>query len=161
MELSIETSISAPAETVWDILGRRFAEIEDWSSTVRSSRPLTLYEVPAGLSVASGAPVPGRETTTRAARLREVLTEYSDAERVLTFHGVGLPRFLTLATDRQSVHAVDAQHSRVTFDIRVEGGPLVRALGPLLARRMRRTFGTVQDDLRVRAEAAHAAGGRS
>ncbi len=92
MDIHIETDINAPADDVWAVLGSRFAEIASWSSTVQSSRPLASEDVPPGFTVAAEAPVPGRETTTRAGTLREFLTEYSDSERVLTFRADGLPR---------------------------------------------------------------------
>lgn len=152
MDLHIETTVNAPAGAVWSILGQRFADIASWSSTVRSSRALSLEDVPSGWTIANDAPVPGRETTTGAGTLRESLIEYSDSERVLTFRGDGLPRVFSLATDRQAVVEINANRSRVTFDIHVEGGLFFAVLAPLLKRRMARTFGIVQDDLRILAE---------
>ncbi len=73
MHLRLEQSIAAPAQSVWQILGPRFAEISEWSTFVKTSRALDPQEVPASMSVPPEAPVPGRETVTKA-KLVEVLT---------------------------------------------------------------------------------------
>jgi hypothetical protein len=56
------------------VLERDFAGIDVWSSFVKTARPLDTSEVPDDLTVAPGAPVPERETTTKVT-LKEVLTE--------------------------------------------------------------------------------------
>ena len=154
MELRIEQRIDAPADHVWRVLGTEFAEIDRWSTFVKTSRPLDRGEVPSGLTVAPTAPVPGRETTTKAT-LKEVLTGYSDEERTLTFVGLGLPPIIRLARNVQSVRADGPDRSTVVFEITFDFlGPFA-VLGVVAKRRMATTFGRVLDDLKRHVEAAH------
>ncbi len=136
MNIVIETEINAPAETVWKILAHQFADIASWSSTVDQSAPIGMDEVPSGMRVAPEAPIPGRETKTKAATLREILVEYSDADRTLTFLGDGLPKVIPMASDRQTVEAIAADRCRVTFDVTMELRFPVSLFTPLLKKRI-------------------------
>jgi len=151
MNVHLETPIAASADDVWQKLGREFAQIEDWSTVVRTSRAIGTDEVPEGLTVAPEAPVPGRETTTRVT-LIEVLTEYSDADRRLTFEGVGLPPIVRRALNTNSVRATGSASSVVVFDVQMDFRGPFGVLAPLMKRRMRKTFGEVQRDLKAHVE---------
>ena len=35
MQFTVTTQIDAPADTVWELLGRRFADIAEWSDIAR------------------------------------------------------------------------------------------------------------------------------
>ena len=59
MQLHLEQEIHAPADRVWEVLGRQFAHIERWSSTIERSRAIDPSEVPQGLTVDPAAPIPG------------------------------------------------------------------------------------------------------
>ena len=146
MELRLETPIDAPADAAWQLLGPEFAQIDRWSSFVRTSRPIDRSEVPAGTMVAPTAPVPGRETTTKAT-LIEVLTAYSDDERTLTFEGVGLPPVVSYAGNTQSIVETGPNSSAVVFEVRMDFKGPFKLLGPVMKRRMQKTFGAVQADL--------------
>ncbi len=157
MQFTITTPIDAPADVVWELLGRRFVDISEWSDVVRSSRAIGLDEVPPGVAVAPEAPVPGRSTTTRVT-LTEVLTDYDEAGRSLTFVAANLPPVIRNVSDRQSVRAVTAASSEVDFEVRVDLAGPVALFAPLLRRRMQHTFGRVQRELKRAAEAAATAG---
>ncbi len=88
IHVQVSTPIAASPDRVWEVVGHRFADIATWSTTVRESRPLTPDEV--GRSpVAPGAPVPGRQTSSPAATLREVLVEWERDQRAFTFDTLG------------------------------------------------------------------------
>lgn len=59
-EVHGEGEIDAPADEVWNVFGRQFAEMDEWSSIVTDSRAMTDEEVPSRVAAAPGAPVPGR-----------------------------------------------------------------------------------------------------
>ena len=153
MKVYIETSIDAPADRVWDVLGRRFAEIDQWTSIVDTSRPLEPEEVPTDVMVAAGAPVPGRETKSRVLTAKEVLVEYSDSDRQFTFDTADLPRVMKSARNRTRVTEVGSDESVVSFDIEIEPDGVMRPFMPILKKRMTRSFGTVQQDLKDHVEA--------
>lgn len=153
MHLKLETDIAAPADDVWRVLGIQFADIDNWSTFVKTSRTIEASEVPPSFTVAETAPVAGRETSTKAT-LIEVLTDYSNRDRSLTFHGVGVPKVVKRARNVQSVREVDANRSTVVFEVDFDFvGPL-ELLGPLVKRRMEKTFSEVQTDLKRYVEAA-------
>ena len=97
MRVQLEQDINAPADAAWHVLGSQFADIANWATFVRSSRALRAEEVPNSITPDLDAPVPGRETTTLAT-LREVIIDYSDTRRALTFAAIGLPRIVRRMT---------------------------------------------------------------
>ena len=155
MHVRLEKKIDASADAVWEVLGTEFANIDRWANFVKSSRPIEAAEVPPGVRAARSAPVPGRETITKV-RIVEVLTAYSDADRTLTFQGVGLPKIVTLAEDEQSVRVDSSSSCTVTFDVTMTFlGPFV-VFEPLMKRRMTKQFSEILGDLKTHVEAAAA-----
>lgn len=153
MDLHLETAIDASADDVWAVLGRDFAGIDSWASFVKTSRAIEMDEVPDHLTVAAEAPVPGRETTTKVT-LTEVLTEYSDEDRTLTFDGVGLPPIVSIARNVNSVRPTGDGSSMVSFDVHMGFRGPFAIMAPVMKRRMLKTFGEVQQDLKQHVEAA-------
>lgn len=151
MHVRIETDIDAPADDVWETLGTRFTEIDKWAGVVKTSRALDADEVPPELETAPDAPALGRETSTRVT-LREVLTRYDNDARSLTFVGVGLPPMVSRAEDTQSVVETGTRTSKVVFEIDFDFRGPFKVFDPIMSRRMRRTFGGVQADLKGHVE---------
>ena len=119
MQLHLETEIAAPAQRVWEVLAHNFASIDQWASVVDKCRPMDRGEVPDGWTVAPGVPVPGRVTTTKFATAKEVLVEYSEADREFTFDTADLPRILKMAKNHSKVSEVGPNQSVVSFDIEI------------------------------------------
>lgn len=149
-QVHLEQNIDAPADAVWNTLGTQFADIDSWASFVKSSRALADDEIPASVTVAPGAPVPGRETTTLAT-LKEVLVAYSDNDRSLKFTAIGLPPIVKVMQNTQTVHET-ATGSKVTFDIEMEFLGPFSILGKVMSRRMAKTFPGVLIDLKNHVE---------
>jgi len=143
MELHIETEINAPAEKVWEILAHQFDDIADWSKTVRESRAIDSDEMPVGFTPASNAPFPGRETVTAVATLQEIIIDYSEENKELTFAGAGLPSFFVHAKDRQRVIPQSPDKCLLTFDVDIKLRGVFKLMEPILKRRMHSTFSGV------------------
>ncbi len=154
MELHIETEINAPAEKVWEILAHQFAEIGEWSSTVKESRELSAGEIPSRFIPASNAPALGRETIAGpGVKLKEVITEYSEEKMELTFEGIDLPPLVfNSGKDTQSVISKGSNKCLLTFDVDMQPRGIFKVINPLLKRRMGSTFGAIQKELKVHAE---------
>ena len=150
--VSIETKINAPADEVWAVLGKRFEEISEWTSVVESSRALDLKEIPSDYVPSPHAPVPARQTTAknkgRTSTLIEVVTMYSDEKRELTFYGVGLPKFIDFASDRQRVIANGPNESTVVFDVEVRLTGIFTLFKGKVKKRFEENFKNVQLDLK-------------
>ena len=154
MHVQLTKDVDAPAEIAWQILGPEFATIAEWADFVRASKPVSTAEVPASVTVAANAPVPGRETTTKAT-LREFITSYDEEGRTLTFDADGLPAIVTRGRNVQSVTATGPETSRVTFDIDFDFRGPFAILGPIMRKRMGESLGSVMDDLKAEAERRH------
>jgi polyketide cyclase/dehydrase/lipid transport protein len=144
-ELSIDFIVEAPAEAVWDVVGRRFDHIGEWATAIPASAA-----IPAPSS--QGVPVAGRVCRTGVHLLPEVtetIVAYDDIGRTLTYEASGMPAFVTVARNTWTVTALDRRRTRLSlraqFDTRGALGRLVR--WALLAQ-VRRTSRHLADDLR-------------
>ncbi|TNE85056.1 MAG: SRPBCC family protein [Deltaproteobacteria bacterium] len=152
MHVHIETEIDAPAQVVWQVLAHEFGTIETWSSTVVSSRALTVDELPDDARVDPAAPVAARQTTSAFVTAREYFTAFDDAGMVFTFAALDLPFFLTRAMNTSRVEALDAGRSRVTFDVdMVLWGPFALGSG-LMKARFTKAMRAVHADLKAESE---------
>jgi hypothetical protein len=121
--LSHQFTVEAPADAVWDVIGRRFDRIGDWataipmSTAVGRSNDATAATVPPAISGIVGAPVAGRVCQTGVRllpQITETITAYDDAARSLTYQASGLPRFVITARNTWTVTPLDQHHTRVT-----------------------------------------------
>ena len=135
MELQIKQQINASADKVWEVLAHQFAEIGEWSPRIEYSRALALNEVPAGLKVASNAPVPGRITPNPLGQLYEVLTEYSEDEKTFTFEVPGPAPLFSLTKNTTKVAALDVDKSLVTFNLDLLPKGIFKLFSPVIKRR--------------------------
>ncbi len=152
MQRTLEITIDAPAEKVWDILARRYCEIAGWTRAVQRSWPMRQEQIPPEVQVAPAAPFPGRMVVTPLGQLGEVLTEYSEPERSFTFLALGVPGIVTRSTDRTTVHALGPSRCRVTLEIELLLWGGFRILEPLLKRRIARALQPMLEDLKHFAE---------
>ena len=151
MDLHFEQEIKAPAEKVWEVLGKQFAEIGEWAPGVASSRVLDMSEIPSPVKVAASAPVPGRATGNPFGETKEVLTRYSEEKMEFTFEGVGLPPIFSSAQNTTRVIKKGATKSLVIFDAQLVAKGFFKFLNPLLRRRLSRSKfgpGTLIKDLK-------------
>lgn len=139
MRLFIETEINTSADTVWDILGHQFADIGMWFTGVDYSRALTTEEIPAEISVAERAPIPGRITQNKAGTMKEFLVKYSDQDRSFTFYVTGIPRFIISHSENNSrVIEIAPDKCLLVFDIYMKFILPFMILSPLLKQRLRK-----------------------
>ena len=153
MHVYIETEINARADKVWQILAHQFGDMADWTATLSESRALSVNEIPATLTPAPTAPVPARETTSKVIKAIEVITEYSEENRTLTFNAAGLPPMMASARNTQMVVSKGDNKSLVSFDIHIELKSIFKLITPILKRRFGAAMGGVQQDLKAYAEA--------
>ncbi|WP_164873332.1 SRPBCC family protein [Rhodococcus xishaensis] len=113
MKLSNDVEIVAPAEAVWDVIGRRFDKIGEWATAVPASAAIP------GSPTVDEAPVAGRvcQTGIRVApNVTEAIVAYDDSTRSLTYEAEQKPRFLSVARNTWTVTPVDQQRSVVSYD---------------------------------------------
>lgn len=157
-ELRTSFYIAASADTVWEVIGRRFDHIGEWATAIAASAAL-LQTPPQGatggrLAVASdaiGAPFAGRVCQTGIRLVPEVtetLVAYDDSRRTLTYQGSGMPSFVSTARNTWTVTSVDERRSRVFLEAKFEThGLLGRLAGLAILAQLGRTSRHLADDL--------------
>jgi hypothetical protein len=120
--LSAQIIVEAPADAVWEVVGRRFDRIGEWATAIPGS--LALPPSPSS----PPAPVAGRVCATGVPfvpSVTEMLVAYDEAGRTLTYEAAGLPAFVTAARSTWTVTPLAPRRSRVTIEARIETrGPL-------------------------------------
>jgi len=113
--LTRQITVEAPADAVWDLVGRRFDRIGDWataipaSTAIASAPPGTAPTRSPALTVVD-APVAGRVCQTGVRLLPQVtetIVAYDDAARTLTYQANGLPAFVATARNNWTVTPLD------------------------------------------------------
>ena len=157
MKIHLRAEIAAPADATWEVVGRRFAEIAEWSSAVETSRTIAVSEVPASFAVAPDAPVPGRGIPNPLGEVVEVLTQYSDDERTFTFEANGPAPIFSHTQNTTKVTSQGANSCLVTTDLVLSPRGVFKLIQPLLAKRFQtsgRGPAGVIKDLKQHMEAA-------
>ena len=72
MDINVETPMNAPAEAVWDVWARQFANIAEWASVVEESRAIARDDFPPDVRVDDRGPVVGRQFDIRSLRTRRL-----------------------------------------------------------------------------------------
>src|SRR3954470_12814116 len=135
-ELSTEFDVAAPADAVWEVVGRRFDRIGEWATAVRTSTA-----VPAGRVCTTGVRLVPRVT--------ETLVAYDETNRTLTYEASGMPAFVTLARNTWTVMALDDRRCRVTLKARFDTRGLLGLLGRwVILAQVGRTSRYLAEDLR-------------
>jgi hypothetical protein len=134
--LSRHIIIAAPADAVWDLVGRRFGRIGDWATAIPTSTAIGhTFDQTASSAVSeiAGAPVAGRVCQTGIRlmpQVTETIVAYDDATRTLTYQASGLPGFVAAARNTWTVTRLDERRTRVSlqaqFDTRGLFGALAR-----------------------------------
>lgn len=160
-ELSTDFVVAAPADAVWDVIGRRFDRIGEWATAIPASTALlppagtataqAVTRLPVGQIIA-GAPVAGRVCTTGVRLVPWVtgtLVAYDEANRTPTYEGSGMPAFVTTARNTWTVTPLDERRCRVRMRARFVTRGLLGHLGrwAILAQ-VGRTSRYLADDLR-------------
>jgi hypothetical protein len=160
-ELSTEFVMAAPADAVWDVIGRRFDRIGEWATAIPASTGLpspagtitvqAAPQLPTGRLIA-GAPVAGRVCTTGVRlvpRVTETLVAYHETNRTLTYEASGLPAFVITARNTWTVTPLDERRCRVTLRARFVTRGLLGHLGRwVILAQVGRTSRYLADDLR-------------
>ena len=152
----VQTKINAPADKVWAILVKQFPDISNWTSFVESSKALTADEISSDYTPAANAAIPARQTTVgnkgKTSTLVEIVTMYSDERWELIFYGLGLPKFIEYASDKQSVIVNGENECTVVFDVKVRLKGIFKLFKGKAEKRFAENFKKVQNDLKIYAE---------
>lgn len=161
-KLSTELIVEAPADSVWEVVGRRFHRIGDWATAIRASTaipalagpPTTMPAAaqPSNAPVDFAAPVAGRVCEVGLPllpRVEERLIAYDEARRTLTYEARGMPAFVTSARNTWKVVPLDPQRTRVEIEAQFDTHGVLGRLGRwVILAQVGRTTRHLADDLR-------------
>jgi hypothetical protein len=135
-ELSTGFDVAAPADAVWEVVGRRFDRIGEWATAIRASTA-----VPGGRVCTTGVRLVPRVT--------ETLVAYDETNRTLTYEASGMPSFVTTVRNTWTVTPLDERRCHVTLKARFDTRGLRGLLGrwAILAQ-VGRTSRYLAEDLR-------------
>ena len=154
MNFSSHIIINAPAEAVWDIIGRQFDRIGEWATAIPASAAVP-EDVP-GQPTVTAAPVAGRVCDTGIRMLphaTEMIIAYSDSDRTLTYQATGMPAYVGVARNRWTITVVDQQRTQAAFEaVFAPRGILGRLLAAWLLVQIGRTGRHLLGDLKHYAE---------
>ncbi|MFK7922722.1 MAG: SRPBCC family protein [Bacteroidia bacterium] len=153
LAVNVSIDINASAAEVWNILGTQFAEIEKWSSAITSSEEVPYSQVPSHIVAMSNSLVAGRKTKSKTIDATEIIVEYSDAKKALTFVNAETPSFLVYAINYTQVSTLAANQSRVTFDIELQLKGLPIIFKSVFKKKMTKAMTQLQQDLKQYVEA--------
>ena len=100
-EITGEVLIHAPAETVWDILGKNYSRIGDWASVIQQSASMEHLSIPRGSDAGGRSCTP---TLPFVRAVTEELTYFDEATKTFRYEATsGLPGFINKAENTWSV----------------------------------------------------------
>ncbi len=114
MQLQKEVIINAPASKVWETLGINYASVGDWASIINES----------GERNNSAGELTGRTCESSYGAVKEMITAFDEDAWLLSYKADGLPAMFKEGGNTWQVHALDANRSKVTMDLKMKLAPL-------------------------------------
>lgn len=146
MKFSKQIIVNAPAEKVWGVLGRDFANVGNWATLVAHS------EVNTEAPVVNNSPVGGRLCNTSIGKISEEFTAYDDQNMSFSFKGVITSKMFTNLISTNKVTAIDDNTSEVIATPNVELTFLGTLMFPLIKLQLSKAVSGGLDDLKYYVE---------
>jgi carbon monoxide dehydrogenase subunit G len=146
MKFSKKIVINAPAEQVWNVLGRDFENISKWATLVSNS------EINTEAQVVNNSPVGGRLCNTSIGKISEEFTEYDDHNMSFSFKGVITSIMFTSVISSNKVTAIDENTSEVTATPHIELTFLGTLMSPLIKLQLSKAVSGGLEDLKYYVE---------
>jgi hypothetical protein len=146
MKFSKQVVINAPAEKVWGVLGRDFANVGNWATLVAHS------EVNTEATVVNNSPVGGRLCNTSIGKVSEEFTEYDDQNMSFSFKGVITSKLFTKLIISNKVVVIDENTSEITATPHIELTFLGTLMTPLIKLQLSKAVSGGLDDLKYYVE---------
>jgi len=146
MKFSKQITVNAPAEKVWDVLGRDFANIGVWSTTVSHSVANDK------LACVNNSPVGGRYCETSFGKISEEFTAYDDDKKTFSFKGVFDSMMFKSVINTSGLRSIDENTTEVSFGPNVQLSFIGTLMSPMIRMMLGRAVDTILDDLKYYVE---------
>ena len=146
LKFSKRIIVNTPAEKVWGVLGRDFANVGNWATLVTHS------EVNTEASVVNNSPVGGRLCSTSIGKISEEFTAYDDQNMSFSFKGVITSIMFTSVISSNKVSAIDENTSEVLATPQIDLTFLGTLMSPLIKLQLSKAVSGGLDDLKYYVE---------
>jgi len=146
MNFTKQISVNAPAEKVWDVFGRDFANIGMWATSVSNSA--TNNELPS----VNGSPVGGRVCDTSFGKISEEFTAYDDDKKTFSFKGVFISKMFESVTNSAELQSVDENTTIVKITPEIKLTFIGTMMSPLIKMQLSKAIDEILDDLKYYVE---------
>lgn len=160
--LSSAFIVEAPADAVWEVVGRGFHRIGEWATAIPASTAIAEPAGPrsdrsAATQVRNAPAIPAAPVAGRVCQLgvrllgqvEETLVAYDEANRTLTYEAGGMPAFVTTARNTWTVVPLDRRRTLVRIDAQFDTRGVLGHLGRwAIFAQVGRTTRYLADDLR-------------
>ena len=146
MKFSKEIIINAPADKVWEVAGRDFANIGNWATAVSHS------EANNKLPTVNGSEVGGRICKTAFGTASEEFTAYDDAQKTYSFKGVFDSKMFNDVTSSMKVTTTEDNQTKVEITPALELTFLGTLMYPMIRMQLSKVTDEVLDDLKYYVE---------
>jgi len=146
MKFSKQVEINAPAEKVWDVYGRDFANIGKWSTAVASSSANT------ELAPVNNSPVGGRVCSTTFGHISEEFTAYDDQNMTFSFNGVFKSIMFKSVVNSSEIVSTGENSATVKVTSEVELSFLGSLMAPIIKMQLGKAIDEILADLKYYVE---------
>ena len=146
MKFSKQIIVNAPAEKVWGVLGRDFANVGKWATLVAHS------EVNTEAPVVNNSPVGGRLCNTSIGKISEEFTAYDDSKKTLSFKGVFDSKLFDSVVNSSEISSIDENTALVKITPEIKLSFLGSLMTPIIKIQLGKAIDKILDDLKYYAE---------
>ena len=117
MEIRREILIDSSSEKIWNVIGNRFGDVQDWLSVVKSSKVSNTNKL------LEGALCSGRICITNFGKVTETITHFNEKEKILSYDAKAekMPFFVKGLENTWKIISIEDGKSKasVTFKMKV------------------------------------------
>ena len=145
MQIKRQVTINAAVESVWEVIGPQYAQVEKWISSVHVSNARSSG------TVLHQAPCSGRVCETDLGPFKETLTCYDEDNRILAYsaEGAKMPFFVKHMSNTWRVTPLSNSLSKVEMSMEVSMMPVFGwVMGPMMRMRLGQIGTEAVEDLK-------------
>ncbi len=142
MKFSKQITVNAPAEKVWEVLGRDFANIGVWSTAVSHSVANDK------LAIVNNSPVGGRYCDTSFGKISEEFTAFDDDKKTFSFKGVFDSKMFTSVINTSGLRTIDENTTEVSFGPNIQLSFIGTLMYPMIRMMLGKAVDTILEDLK-------------
>jgi len=146
MQFSKTIIINAPAEKVWNVYGRDFANVGFWATAV--SHSVANDQLPK----VNNSPVGGRLCQTIFGQISEEFTAYDDDKRSFSFKGVFVSKMFKSVVNTSELTSVDENTTEVKITPNIQLTFIGMLMYPMIRMNLSKSLNEILDDLKYYVE---------